>query len=101
MTIHPYNGTDYGTEFQWKKTLIANRTMRDNFTPYILVMLTGLVSSVFIGLIAWYNSKRPPGWEDAQRPDYIPKLDIDQPTTPESDAQPQSEQQSERSPLES
>ncbi len=48
--------------------------MRDNFLPYIVVMLTGLVSSVFIGYVAWFNSKRPPGWEDAQRPGYIPKI---------------------------
>ncbi|MDW8203104.1 MAG: hypothetical protein RML75_18065 [Cyanobacteriota bacterium SKYGB_h_bin112] len=81
--------------------MIANGAMRDNFTPYILVMLTGLVSSVFIGLIAWYNSKRPPGWEDAQRPSYIPKLDMDQPTAPESNAQSQGEQQPESSPSES
>ncbi|MFN7216911.1 photosystem II assembly protein Psb35, partial [Microcystis sp.] len=23
---------------------------------------------------AWYNSKRPVGWEDAQRPDIVPEV---------------------------
>ena len=28
-----------------------------------------------IGSIAWYYSKRPAGWEDAERPDYIPEVE--------------------------
>ena len=48
--------------------------MRYDFTLPLLVLGTGLVSAVTIGLIAWFNSKRPPGWEDAERPSYIPKI---------------------------
>ncbi len=35
----------------------------------------GFVAAVSIGSIAWYNSKRPIGWEDKQRPDVVPKID--------------------------
>lgn len=44
----------------------------------IAVVVVGFVAAVTIGSIAWYNSKRPPGWEDAQRPDYVPKVNDDQ-----------------------
>ncbi|MDY7007982.1 MAG: hypothetical protein SWX82_29615 [Cyanobacteriota bacterium] len=43
----------------------------------IAVVVVGFVAAVSIGSIAWYNSKRPPGWEDAQRPDYVPKVNED------------------------
>ena len=38
------------------------------------VVVLGFVAAITIGSIAWYNSKRPAGWENAQRPDYIPKV---------------------------
>ena len=41
------------------------------------VVIVGFLAAVTIGSIAWYNSKRPPGWEDAKRPDYIPKVGKD------------------------
>ncbi|BBD54411.1 MULTISPECIES: photosystem II assembly protein Psb35 [Planktothrix] len=40
----------------------------------IAVLIVGFVAAVGIGSIAWYNSKRPPGWEDKQRPDYVPEV---------------------------
>lgn len=43
-------------------------------TYFVAVYLVGLVAAVFIGLIAWYNSKRPVGWERSQRPGFIPKV---------------------------
>jgi len=48
-----------------------------NFLPFYGVLILGLVAAVSIGLVAWYNSKRPPGWENADRPSFIPKLDLD------------------------
>ncbi|BAW96374.1 hypothetical protein NIES970_13020 [[Synechococcus] sp. NIES-970] len=58
-----------------------------NFSPFLLaatgqsfplyftlVYVVGFVAAVSIGLIAFFNSKRPTGWEDAQRPDVIPDL---------------------------
>ena len=46
---------------------------------FVAVYVVGFLGAVTIGSIAWYNSKRPVGWEDAQRPDIIPevKTDID------------------------
>jgi hypothetical protein len=43
-------------------------------TYFVAVYVVGLVAAVFIGLIAWYNSKRPVGWERSQRPNFIPKV---------------------------
>ena len=39
---------------------------------FTLVYVVGFIAAVMIGSIAWYNSKRPAGWEDADRPDYNP-----------------------------
>ncbi len=45
--------------------------------PYAFtaVYVIGFIAAVSIGSIAWYNSKRPVGWEDKQRPDFIPDVD--------------------------
>jgi len=43
-------------------------------TYFVAVYVVGFVAAVFIGLIAWYNSKRPVGWERTQRPGFIPKV---------------------------
>jgi hypothetical protein len=42
---------------------------------FTLVYVVGFVAAVTIGSIAWYNSKRPAGWENKERPDFIPKVD--------------------------
>lgn len=39
-----------------------------------LVYVVGFIAAVGIGSLAWYNSKRPPGWEDAARPDFMPDV---------------------------
>lgn len=41
---------------------------------FTLVYAVGFIAAVVIGSIAWYNSKRPPGWEDKERPDVVPKV---------------------------
>lgn len=41
---------------------------------FTLVYVVGFIAAVTIGSIAWYNSKRPPGWEDKERPDIVPKV---------------------------
>ena len=43
-----------------------------------LVYIVGFIAAVVIGSIAWYNSKRPPGWENAERPDFVPDVDTDE-----------------------
>jgi hypothetical protein len=44
---------------------------------FTAVYAVGFVAAVVIGSLAWYNSKRPAGWENADRPDFLPKLDVD------------------------
>ncbi|WP_218081691.1 photosystem II assembly protein Psb35 [Anthocerotibacter panamensis] len=34
------------------------------------VLAAGFIAAVSIGSIAWYNSKRPLGWESAETPDW-------------------------------
>ncbi|NJL81955.1 MAG: hypothetical protein HC890_01345 [Chloroflexaceae bacterium] len=48
---------------------------------FIAVYAIGFIAAVTIGSIAWYNSKRPVGWEDKDRPNVVPKVD---PTVGES-----------------
>ncbi|MBU6229688.1 MAG: hypothetical protein KGQ93_08335 [Cyanobacteria bacterium REEB459] len=42
--------------------------------PFILVYAVGFIAAVVIGSVAWYNSKRPPGWEDKEKPDFLPTV---------------------------
>jgi hypothetical protein len=41
---------------------------------FTLVYVAGFIAAVTIGSIAWYNSKRPVGWEDKDRPDVVPEV---------------------------
>lgn len=43
-------------------------------TWFTAVYVVGFVAAVTIGSIAWYNSKRPVGWEDKARPDIVPEV---------------------------
>lgn len=47
-------------------------------TYFVAVYVVGFVAAVSIGSIAWYNSKRPPGWENAERPDFVPDMKDDE-----------------------
>ncbi len=47
-------------------------------TYFVIVYVVGFIAAVTIGSIAWYNSKRPAGWENVQKPDYIPDVDSDE-----------------------
>ncbi|WP_019506436.1 photosystem II assembly protein Psb35 [Pleurocapsa sp. PCC 7319] len=47
-------------------------------TYFVAVYVIGFIAAVSIGSIAWYNSKRPAGWENAERPDIVPKVDAEQ-----------------------
>ena len=46
-------------------------------TYFVAVYVVGFIAAVSIGSIAWYNSKRPAGWENAERPDIVPKVDAE------------------------
>lgn len=43
-------------------------------TYFVAVYVVGFIAAISIGSIAWYNSKRPAGWENAERPDIVPKM---------------------------
>jgi hypothetical protein len=47
-------------------------------TAFTAVYVVGFIAAVTVGSIAWYNSKRPPGWEDKDRPDIVPEVDPDE-----------------------
>lgn len=51
-------------------------------TSFVLVYVVGFIAAVTIGSIAWYNSKRPVGWEGKERPDGVPKVDVGQTQEP-------------------
>jgi hypothetical protein len=46
-------------------------------STFVLVYVVGFIAAISIGSIAWYNSKRPPGWENKDKPDFIPKVNAD------------------------
>lgn len=41
---------------------------------FTAVYVVGFIAAISIGSIAWYNSKRPVGWEDKDRPTVIPEV---------------------------
>jgi hypothetical protein len=43
-------------------------------TYFVAVYVVGFIAAVTIGSIAWYNSKRPVGWEEAQKPEFLPEV---------------------------
>lgn len=45
---------------------------------FTVVLVLGFIAAVTFGSLAWYNSKRPVGWEDKERPDSVPKIDKDE-----------------------
>ncbi len=45
-------------------------------TLFVAVYVVGFIAALTIGSIAWYNSKRPAGWEGSDHPNIIPKFNI-------------------------
>lgn len=44
-------------------------------TSFTIVYVVGFIAAVTFGSIAWYNSKRPVGWEDKERPEIVPEVE--------------------------
>jgi len=60
------------------KTVLLMQAGADSapyFSAITIVFGVGFLAAVTIGSIAWYNSKRPVGWEDKERPDIVPEVD--------------------------
>jgi hypothetical protein len=55
-------------------TAIASETAE---SPSLVLWLglAGFIAAVVFGSLAWYNSKRPSGWENKERPDIVPEID--------------------------
>ncbi|USR93135.1 hypothetical protein NEA10_08265 [Phormidium yuhuli AB48] len=68
---------------------VAGASGSSGLSLFTLVYVVGFLAAVIGGSLAWYNSKRPPGWEDAERPSIIPDLKTDT-----SDSQSDDETQS-------
>lgn len=51
---------------------------------FVLVYVVGFIAAVAIGSVAWYNSKRPAGWEDKDKPGFIPTVKGDDNETSEN-----------------
>ncbi|MEM6425443.1 MAG: hypothetical protein AAF728_09840 [Cyanobacteria bacterium P01_D01_bin.128] len=60
-------------------TIVLGAAAESSGIPYFtLVYVVGFIAAVGIGSIAWYNAKRPPGWEGNERPDFIPEVKIEE-----------------------
>ncbi|MGK7914861.1 MAG: hypothetical protein AB4038_04850 [Prochloraceae cyanobacterium] len=62
--------------------LLLEVTTNSNYSTYvqwsfIAILAGGFLIAIIIGSIAWYNSKRPAGWEDADVPDWVPKVNLE------------------------
>jgi hypothetical protein len=59
------------------ETLEAASQTSTQFGSILLPIVTvvGFAAAVGLGSLAWYNSKRPAGWEDKARPEFIPKVE--------------------------
>ncbi|NJP11351.1 MAG: hypothetical protein HC866_19300 [Leptolyngbyaceae cyanobacterium RU_5_1] len=53
---------------------VSSKTGGQFPTAFTAVYVVGFIAAVTIGSIAWYNSKRPVGWEDKERPDFVPEV---------------------------
>jgi hypothetical protein len=40
-----------------------------------IVGIVGFIAAAGLGSVAWYNSKRPMGWQDKERPSFVPKVE--------------------------
>ncbi len=62
---------------QGVKTLAIAAESSNEFGSILLpiVAVVGFAAAVGLGSLAWYNSKRPVGWENKERPDFIPKVE--------------------------
>ncbi|MGF1457635.1 MAG: photosystem II assembly protein Psb35 [Leptolyngbyaceae cyanobacterium] len=43
-------------------------------TLVYVLFASGFLVAVVAGSVAWYNSKKPAGWEGAEKPDWVPKV---------------------------
>ncbi|NEQ42278.1 MAG: hypothetical protein F6K00_01450 [Leptolyngbya sp. SIOISBB] len=54
-------------------------------TAFYAMLALGFLAAVVIGSIAWYNSKKPPGWEGAEKPGWVPGVDAEEPSSDDAE----------------
>jgi hypothetical protein len=60
-------------------TLVGSTATIEDSNQFAALMLPmavvfGFGAAITLGSIAWYNSKRPLGWEGKARPDIVPEI---------------------------
>ncbi|NJN23709.1 MAG: hypothetical protein HC810_04050 [Acaryochloridaceae cyanobacterium RL_2_7] len=71
--------TNFFTIAAWE-VLAAAEPIKANYPYgkiYAGVLGLGFVAAVSLGSIAFYNSKRPVGWENKDRPNFVPKVNAE------------------------
>ncbi len=53
----------------------AATSQQSSISLLTIVGIVGFLAAAGIGSVAWYNSKRPVGWEDKERPDIVPPVE--------------------------
>ena len=72
--------TNFFTIAAWEVLAAAEPIVKADFPYgkiYAGVLGLGFVAAVSLGSIAFYNSKRPVGWENKDRPGFVPKVEAD------------------------
>ncbi len=57
------------------KSAATTTSQQSSISLLTLVGIVGFLAAVGFGSVAWYNSKRPVGWEDKERPDVVPPVE--------------------------
>lgn len=55
----------------------ANPVSTPASTALVLAGVVGFLAATIFGSISWYNSRRPLGWEEKERPDFVPEVEAD------------------------
>lgn len=69
--------TNFLTIVAWEILAAADPIVKGDLPygkMYAGVLGVGFIAAVSLGSIAFYNSKRPVGWENKERPSIIPKV---------------------------
>ncbi len=46
------------------------------FPPSLMIVVgVGFLAATILGSIAWYNSRKPIGWQGKEKPDFVPDID--------------------------
>ncbi|MDJ0718596.1 MAG: hypothetical protein QNJ54_30955 [Prochloraceae cyanobacterium] len=63
--------------------LLSEVATNSNYSTYLQwsffgILGIGFAIAVIVGSIAWYNSKPPVGWENTEKPNWVPTMDSEE-----------------------